>query len=252
MPRYSQTGDAWLLGLLVINHPQEVKSLPFEEIVKAASKVMKVDRQKNDAKEMIVVRLRFDTPPDGSDDTWEVEVFFDPSVNYLVKKVVKYYINHKRVDIEEVISFKDMGSGIFFPTHVTGMCGVPDKFDTTRSEAILTEIQVNELLPAEIFRVEYPEGTPLTDAIRGTFYRVNKSGEAISKEYEIGRTSPPPPMKSDNSTAPSPAPSPSSSETREEPRDHYYLVMLSSIGLIVIGLALSLRRWWKAKSSNSV
>jgi hypothetical protein len=119
-----------------------------------------------------------------------------------------------------------------------GQAGTDESRDDIRSEAINSAISINQPLPADIFRLRYPNGIFLTDSIRGTSYRVDPEGNPLSGEVPLGRNPPP-------STVESAKPE-HNSETTEEPRPWSRWIIPISICLILVGLALAVRRRMKS------
>ena len=236
--RYTHRGDAWVRGLLVVNLPGTVHSVPFEDLVRQAAKILRVEKQLIDTREMIVVGLQFEPPAEGK--AWESEIHFDPSVNYLIRKVVRSKTGSRFADVEEAVQFKNCGGGIFFPERVVGRAGVGDKPSETRSESLLSDIRVNQPLPPEVFRLRYPAGISLTDSIRGTSYRVDSDGNPLSVEKPLGTVPPPAPSRLAGPDG--------GAETAEEPQSRFRWILPVSIGLVAVGILLTVRKRWKTKA----
>lgn len=237
--RYTHRGDAWVRGLLVVNLPGSSQAFPFEDLLGRASKVLKVSKKALEGGEMIVVRLLF-TSSTEENHPWESEIYFDPSVNYLIRRVIRSRTGSRFADIEEVVSYKDCGKGVFFPERVVGRAGVSDEPSEANSQSLLSDIHINEPLAPGIFRLRFPHGISLTDSVRGTTYRVDSEGNPLSAEKPLG-------------TAPPPAPSrlagpDKGAETVAEPRPRSRWILPVSVGLLVLGGFLAIRRRWKAKA----
>jgi len=160
-------------------------------------------------------------------------------VNYLIRKVVRSRSGGRFTDIEEVTQFKNCGKGIFFPEKVSGRAGLRGEPFESQSETLLSAIEVNAKLPPEVFRLRYPDGIMLTDAVRGTMYKVNSDGQPLTAEKPLGSVPPP---------VPSQAAGPESgAETSEEPSDISRWILPISVGLIVVAGALAAYRRWKSR-----
>lgn len=235
--RYTHRGDAWIRGLLVINQAGTGRYLLFEDLVAAADKVVSVQRRRLDDRELIAVKLRMPAKSEGS-PPWELELHFDPSVNYLIRSVTRFR-GRQQNDVEEVVSFKDLGGGLYFPERIVGR-GPDGSPESVKSEGLLTEIQINKALPEGIFRLKYPEGILLTDSIRGTMYKVSSDGEPLSKEKPLGTIPPPPPSTKDPDAE-------SGTVSQEESSDSTRWIMPISVAMLAIGAACAAYRRWKSR-----
>jgi hypothetical protein len=171
--RYSGRCDAWARGLLVLNVPsQGIECAPFEQFVAHATRLTKAERRTIDGREMVVFRFFFDKSGDYS--PWDVEIYFDPALNYLVRKTIYSCPgpkgNFRRED--EVVQFKECAPGLFFPERLVGRSGPEGDFDFHHTTEI-SDIRVNEPLPPDIFRFRYPHGVYLTDSVREAEYQVD-------------------------------------------------------------------------------
>lgn len=232
--RHTMRCDPADRGLLVLNVPNTTDSIPFEQLVEKATRLKKIERKSVHGKEMIVVQLFFDRSGDVN-RAWNIEIYFDPGVNYLIRKVV-YSVASKGGYIreEEVQNFKEFGSGVFFPEQAVGRSENQGKQYSTNTSK-LTDIKVNQPLPRDIFRFRYPQGVFMADKIRGCEYRIDAEGNPISKEVPFGRGDPPPIKEGDAQSA--------GTETQEEPRPASRWILPISLGILIVGgVAAFLRR----------
>jgi hypothetical protein len=223
---------------LVINVPGTGRSIPFEQLRESASKVLSAERKIFGGKEMVIVRLGFNRSEDRP-EPWELEIVFDPAVNYLVRRVVHSSGSRFR-RVEEVVQFKNCGGGVFFPEHIIGGVGADDNYEDGKSDAILSDIRVNAPLSADAFRIRYPNGIYMTDSITGTSYRIDSDGKRISSEKPLGKNPPPPPSAL--------AGPDEGVETTEEPKPLSRWLVPISVGFIAVALLLIVRRRWRASS----
>jgi hypothetical protein len=231
--------DPWVCGLLVLNQPSRgIANLPFEQLVAEANRVRKVHRKSNDGEEMIVVVLSFDGTKE-LPSSWEVEIQFDPAVNYLVRRVTYTTSGEKgRICREnEIAEFKECTPGVYFPERARGRTVTEGGKPFFTYSVVLSDIQVNEPLPDDVFRFRYPEGVILTDSIRGTSYRVDANGNRISPETLMGNVPPPPEGE--------PALAHPGRETQEEPRPATRWIMPVSLGMLALGGILFVVRRWR-------
>jgi hypothetical protein len=229
--------------------PRGIEDYPFEVFLSEATRIKKTERKTIDGKEVIVVAVIF-AGNAARPGTWDVEVFFDPAVNYLVRKVVYTTPGPKgRIRQEqEVTQFKECAPGVFFPERAKGSSGLEGTSANNDSalfnefSVLFSDIHVNEPLPDDIVRFRYPDGIILSDAIRGTTYRVDSEGNRISDETPFGKIPPPPEGEL--------AASPLGTETREEPWPTTWWILPVSLGLLIFGSALYLVRRWRTSVSR--
>ncbi len=242
--RYLGRCDAWVRGLLVLNMPQSVDHVPFEQLVAQATRLKRAERQTVDGKEMSVVQLLFDRIKERS-TTWDVEIHFDPAVNYLVRKTIYTTAgangNVRRED--EVVQFKEHAPGVFFPERLVGRSGSEGNYFFNHT-SVISDVRINQPLPADIFRFRYPDGVLLTDSVRGAEYRVNSEGKRISPEVPLAGGVPPP---SSGMAASSDA----GTETQEEPRSLTRWILPVSLGILVLaGVTAFLRHKRRARAAS--
>jgi hypothetical protein len=217
--------------------------IPFEQLVSEATRFTRAQRKAVDGKETIVVELFFEgtkTRP----SAWDIEIQFDPTVNYLVRKVsyttsgVKGRFRRE----DEVAEFKECTPGVFFPERARGQSGPEGGDPDFTYSVVFSDVQVNEPLPDDVFRFRYPKGVYLTDSIRGTVYRVDAVGNRTSPETPMGKIPPPPEEE--------PALQPPGQETQEEPRPATRWILPVSLGILTMGgILFVLRRWRSAAQS---
>lgn len=240
--KYLPRADAYIRGLLVLNVPGTTECVPFEQLSERANRLLDARRITRDGKEMIRVRLQFEEPRKEK-SAWKVEIDFDPSVNYLVRKTV-YTSAKNYVREDEVMQFKESAPGVFFPEKLTGRAGPSGKFDFEHSTT-LSEIQVNRPLPEGIFRLRYPPGLYMHDTVRGTRYKIDSDGNRISPEEprRKGKGTPPPPLAEE--------PSRPRTATEEEPRPWTRWILPVSSAILLVGLAAALVRRYRKSGTGA-
>jgi hypothetical protein len=222
----------------VLNVPETIEAIPFEQLVLQATGLSRAERRSIKGKEMLVAHLVFDRTKDQG-GAWDVEIHFDPAVNYVVRKTIYTAsgTNGRFIREDEVIQFKECAPGLFFPERLEGhseLNGKPDFNHTT----VISDIRVNQPLPDDIFRLHYPEGVNLSDQIRNIRYRVDSEGHQTSAGTPLqGRVVPPPPERQSDSSGPG-------METQEEPRSaSRWVLPVSLVILAFAGIAVFVRRW---------
>jgi len=244
--RYIGRCDAWTRGLLVLNRPNGTECIPFEDLQSKATRVKNAKKRSINGKEMIVVNLFFEAMGN-LQKAWDLEVHFDPSVNYLVRKTIYTTATkegtYSRED--EITKFKECGSGVFFPEEHVGRSGLDPNFDFTHT-TVISEIQVNQTLPDDTFTLRYPDGVFIRDTIRGVRYQANSEGSPISPEINLDSNTrfAPPPLGQE-------APSSHVMATQEEPRSSTRWILPISAAILVIGVvAVFVRRLRKMRTES--
>lgn len=109
------------------------------------------------------------------------EAWADRSVNYLVRRVVCRRARlpgmtaNVRIEVE-VQSFEEVKPGVFFPKRSKKKLIGNDE-EIALWETTLSNLRINEPLPDSLLQASFPEGTVVTDQIRGVSYRVNADGQ---------------------------------------------------------------------------
>lgn len=233
--------DPWTRALLVLERPDTKNNVNFEELLEKPTRIAGAERIEANGKEQIVVTLHFDGRPEKGapwNTSWKMQVFFDPAVNYLVRKVIYSAEERNFSRGEDVVQFKEMASGIFFPERTTGWCldrGKPYSESVTE----ISDIRINQAIPADVFTSAYPPGAVVVDTIKGSRYTVDAAGNPISKQTALGRGAP------QQGTTQS-----KGVETTEETSNAPWILVLSLTILAAVGIAFLLHRWTSRKHAQ--
>lgn len=218
--------DALTLAIFAINIPMTIKNLPFEQYVEEAKQVLQVKKEMIHGKEMVMVSLLFEKVGNQVRRS-TVDVYFDSSVNYLIRKVV--FPNR----VVEVVQFKEFKQGIFFPERVEnrGLKG------ETVAPTQFSDIKINQPLPNDIFQLPYPFGLTVRDSLQGINYRVDSLGRPISAEISF--------ITGKGGNSPKPGNPYQGMPTTQEPLFSIaYLVLPISVVLLLVGLiGMGIRSW---------
>ena len=234
--RHNPRTDAWARGLLVVYLPTTGKELPFEQLLDQATRLTKATWQSVDGRKLVRIDLRFDDPT-GKGNDWDLEVYFDPGVNYLVRKAVYKTNQNKAFEREEEVSqFVEPTRGLFFPERIVGRNNM-----NAQNTTVLSEIRINEPLPPDIFRLRFPHNVLMTDSVRNTRYRIDSAGRRISAETPMSVGLLPPPPVGDDPETPR-------GETTEEPKSRTRWILPISLIILFIGLAAAyVRHRWRRR-----
>ncbi len=103
--RHGVRCDPLVRGLLAFNPPPVSDWVPFEELVERATKLKKIERKQVGGRELIMVQLFFDKSERHPPPT-NVDIFFDPGVNYLVRRITVTLLTTNYHWDDEVLEFK--------------------------------------------------------------------------------------------------------------------------------------------------
>jgi len=161
------------------------------------------------------------------------EVWVDPGTNYLVRKLICHgsRVNTGYRIEQEVLSFREVKPGLFFPERVVYSLIISGDW-MTKTEATLANLRVNETLPAGMFQHTFPPGTLVTDYEHGTGYTLGANGEPTKVGSFVPSS---PPVSVGTSTPP----------TADDVRWpwHWFVVGGSAL-MVVLGLGLMI---WKRR-----
>jgi hypothetical protein len=228
--------------------PDANESVPFEDLVQQATRLVSAKHRIVNGRDTIVVELQFDkvTDPNITDDPkYAVEIHFDPALNYLVRK--RKYTRTTSIAVhfmeDEALEFRELSPGLFFPERTAGRSGRvadPD-FDYA---ATISEMKLNQPLPPEVLKFRFPNGMYISDTVRGEFYHVDAEGNKVSKSSPIDRAAPPP--RANEVIRPL-----FGTETEEEPKSWTRFLIPVSLAVLALAAVVALLRRRKRAASAS-
>jgi hypothetical protein len=112
-----------------------------------------------------------------------VEAWFDPSVNYLVRKQVQWCVNPDGRMETEIVDFVEPSPGIFIPA--ARVLRVQQENLTVKMT--LTSVHVNEPIAADVFELRIPPGTLMRDHIESCEYRIGPDGQPAGPIKHVQR-----------------------------------------------------------------
>lgn len=171
---------------------------------------------------------------------------FDPATNYLARAVI---VRPKipwpagvPIPEQEVTEFVEAAPGVYFPAKARSF----DPATGKESWAIeLTDIRVNQPVPADALTFRFPAGLEVTDGIRGGVYRTDANGEptqtVLNSEGRPMQLVPGGPnsgvLPEDTNSRPSQSEAPSPSR----------YILPAAVALLVAGIILALIRRVRAR-----
>ena len=170
--------------------------LTLEAILGQPHKVKKVTKQPIEGGECIVLEMsvKFD-----SQSTGNFEIWFDPKVNYLARKLIGDFTgppDRPKVRREsQVLRFVEAAPGIHFPVEAETKFINNDKL-THHEVATFSDIRINQPLPTGIFELPIPPNSKVLDAIQDREYTVDGSGKETGISRPLAKGMPAPAGKS--------------------------------------------------------
>jgi hypothetical protein len=174
------------------------------------------------------------------------EFWFDPKVNYLVRKSVLTPAADADLRWEhDVIAFSEAAPGVFVPTTVeTRLFIKGNRVAVVRTT--LTDLKVNHDLPAAALRVPGVAGRSCLDLDRDSRYEVDADGNRVGPETLVKVTRIAPPATDGSGDGPPARPVPS-----REPTPWWVWVLSASGVVLAAGLGLAaIRRLRRGRGSG--
>jgi hypothetical protein len=230
--------DVWEMALLFIPFFRQGKipePLPFYQVVKNGQKIGQVARRSDGLRECIVVEL---IDADGV----RRELWFDPAVNFLIRKVV-YTEPHNKgnagdVRTEIIVSeFVEVTPSVFFPGRVEMNRFVNDDLKGKR-ETTFSDIRMNEPVAPGLFDFRFPANTPVTDTVLGKHYLTDANGNPGTEERPIPAIFAPPVQPGVGTVS------------TEDPTSWSKWMLPASLGVLGGAAGLWMRRRWLASSDR--
>jgi len=169
------------------------------------------------------------------------QIWFDPEVNFLVRKLVGSITEADgRVYKGECLvhRFMELAPGLYFPE------GVGNLEEGVELTASFTNVLANRPIGAEAFRLSFPPGIVMTDFVRGTVYRVDPDGRDIGPVLDARGK--PITLTSAIQLPSVGGPGASNGPTAEEPASWTVWLLPASLGWLLVSLALWIGRRWRA------
>jgi hypothetical protein len=214
--------DVWLLGLLAFRGPDSGTVVSFDELLNTPHQLHQVRRVVEAGRELVYVELEHSTS--------HRKFWFDPAVNYLVRKLVgttKGQPTEFR-SVLEVTRFKELEPGLFFPERVEARYFYNGDNPLSNNVVVFADVRVNRPLPPETFQLRLPAGTTVTDNLQGKVYDVNEDGKPVGPVRSLFTAT------SSGITPRAP--------TLEEPASTTSWILPASLGVLLVAVILWVRR----------
>jgi len=182
IPGYEVNPNPWFCALMAFFSGKSPLSVSFDQLLAEPHELHSVKAVREDGRDMIHVHLSFAYTADGltsgklvrEQRRLHLEFWFDPAVNYLVRKHVA---RDERESSEQTVArFAEGRPGVFFPTLVKGILHQGGKLFTKRTVTI-TNLKINEPLPDDVFRFRFPPGITIRDDIKQEMRMSDDNGQ---------------------------------------------------------------------------
>jgi hypothetical protein len=231
--KFKVRSDPWRFALFKFAG-HERKDIPFQQLLANPHQVEAAEKVRAEGRELIHLAL--------SHKLAQLELWFDPSVNYLVRKY------RARADpfelVESVQRFEEVRPGLFFPMVVKSEWRQQGKHVWYRT-VTFTNVTINEPFPAELRELRFPADLTVQDYDKGELKKTDKNGEptlpATDSDGNPLKLVIAPPMVSPPTKPMTP------STTQEEPRSWTRWLLPGSLSLLVVGGGLALIRKLRAR-----
>jgi hypothetical protein len=220
--------------LLALPVPASLDRVPLEDLL-SMSRSISAKRISVKGRDEIQLSMEIDrtaSNPHVKGTIWTLEVYLDPSVNFLVRNIV-YRCDNSRgqyVRFDEVIKFKESLPGLYFPEVIKGTDELNGKSDFEYTLTVFDTV-VNRTISKEQFQLRFIDGTSFLDRDRGVVYTIDSQGRRTTPEKPFRRPIPPP-------TASQISVDQSQSETETEPAGYARWVLLVSAMLTFFGVGV--------------
>jgi hypothetical protein len=169
--------DAWRISLMrFTSEPLTDDNRPplsFDELLARPHQLRAVKRVNEGHGELVYIDLVHGKQRD--------ELWFDPKVNYLVRKQVRHHNARKGKAEFEVMRFKEVAAGIYFPERVE-MHATEGGQPHSSWVASFSEIHVNQPLPRDAFEFHFPAGITIVDSIQNKVFQVETDGRLVHRK----------------------------------------------------------------------
>jgi len=220
----------WAAGLF--RHFSEEPGIlsAFDEILEKPHRLHSAKSVRENDRDLVHIRI--------SHKGGDVQLWFDPKVNYLVAKSVTG--GEKSLVERTVQEFKEVKPGIFFPVLIRSVVRGDGKVVST-STTTISRIDINAQMPSDIFDIRFPPGILVRDSFKKALFKTDAKRELTlaptdskGMPVHVGNT----PVLTSPEAKPRYA-------TAEESRPWSWWLLPASVVLLVVGGSLWLVQKWR-------
>ncbi len=173
--------NPWHRALFVID---ENANLPFDRAVTDTSRVTRIESTKYKGRPATLIECT----PAGNE---KLRLWFDPQVNYLIRKQVTLPDNgdeSTRVE-QEVLKYREHSPGVFFPETAEQRVYFKGKLNLMNTIKF-EHVWINQPIDPSVLSLPFPEGTLVADKVTGVSYIAGPDGEPSTQPIPL-----PPPVE---------------------------------------------------------
>lgn len=163
--------DAWSYGLLSLFGGDRFR-VSLKELIGSAGATSSARHAEKENRRMVRIEI--------STSRADLEVWLDPSVNYLVRHLKGTMKGAVKLEGEFTVeSFQEVNPGVFFPAKVTYTGFKGKDREKTGWVAVFSGIEINQPLADKALDIRFPPGLLVHDDIRNGVFRTNAAGAAV-------------------------------------------------------------------------
>ncbi len=233
--------DPYLFGLIMFPGKTRLH-IPFEEFLSETNKVNFVRRVDDKGRPLVLV--------DVSHARGRLEIWFDPAVNYLVRRRVLWSstIENLVLSDQEVMEFQEGSPGIYFPKVVKTTANRHDSPDKQRLTATFSNLQINRPISPEAMTFKFAEGLKVIDTVLNQVKVADANGEptkpALTEDGE--------PITLLPGLLVSQSPEEAPRATQQESESWTRWLLPASLGVFGLGAVISVSQWWRKRKGPSL
>lgn len=208
--------------------------MSLEDLLDGPHELNRIERREEDGRELIYLELTHSKA--------RLELWFDPSVKYLVRKSISHFRGgwtdtpaHRKT----ATRFEEIVPGIYFPAEVIAE-DVNSELDSHVLTYSFEDLQVNHAIPANVFKMEFPPNTLVRNLIEHTTYRVDAQGSLHEETNRQMVDVPPVPLENRPSV------------TREEPQPGSRWILRVSALIFMVGVGAWVIRLYRRVKVRTV
>jgi hypothetical protein len=160
---------------MLFNFPGKLTTrLNLDRLLELTGEPRDIKKVTQEGRELIRLDLGYQDPRLGP---VRLQIWFDPSFNYLARKQLMTWVrNGLELGGEvSILSYSEALPGIFIPLR-SQIQRLTDRKPVHTTVVALSDVRVNEPIEPSVFRMDIPAGTLYTDNIEGKRYHVDARG----------------------------------------------------------------------------
>lgn len=174
--------DPWLYGMFKFGTGEGSGIQTVDDLLDRGAEVRNAARDKQGGIDLVRVTL--------ANAKLQLDLWFDPAANYLIRKADYAKAGSSFRSISEVVQFREVVPGIFFPERVSARFTAPGP-EKAGYDVVFHAVKINRAIATSVFELDFPAGAVVADGTKGVFYTADASGRPVGKVQSIPvRTAP--------------------------------------------------------------